>query len=81
MTEAESRGPGVNLRVLRNESTLVLAFATGHSGDLSKSPIDAIERIELLPDDASVGNCFGEVVNIIPRGGPESAERRISAAR
>ena len=84
-------GSGVNLRGLGANSTLVLvngrrvaASSGGTYTDISTIPIDAIERIEVLPDGASAvygADAVGGVVNIILKSGYDSAQSKVSYGR
>lgn len=75
-----SRGSGINLRGLGASSTLVLMNGLrlpggGNQGtfvDISNLPLDAVERIDILPDNSSTfygSDAVGGVVNFVMREG------------
>jgi iron complex outermembrane recepter protein len=71
-------GTGINLRGLGNSSTLVLlnghrmaASGYGDFVDISMIPLEAIDRVEILPGGSSAiygSDAVGGVVNVILRG-------------
>lgn len=80
-------GAGVNLRGLGNEATLVLIngqrmapSGVGAFHDVSTLPLNAIERIDVLPDGMSGiygADAIGGVVNIILRESIHGAETEV----
>lgn len=84
-------GSSLNLRGIGTDSTLVLingrrAAASGADGsfvDINSIPLDAIERIEILPDGASAlygSDAIAGVVNLILRKDYHGAKSRLRYA-
>ncbi|MCG8596622.1 MAG: TonB-dependent receptor [Kiloniellales bacterium] len=83
----EGFGSGINLRGLGTDKTLTLVNGRrvapggteGNFVDVSQIPLNAVERIEVLPDGASAlygSDAIGGVVNIILRRDYEGIETR-----